>query len=111
MSKTGQAVAIEFEIGDAVDREIVGHGLKGRDRDGIAEDIPRPGHGCGRSYAYLIRHEVNVAALTRTKHQTVRSQPHRLGIAIGCSVFNSEGDQGGLPTKAFLQPVCEEVLT
>jgi hypothetical protein len=41
-SKMGQAVAFVLEFRDAIDHEIVGHGLKTGCRYGIAEDVMRP---------------------------------------------------------------------
>src|SRR6202011_2213101 len=67
--KDGPGGGVEFEFGNAVDYEVVGHGLKDGHRDGIAEDIMRPGHdrwGCRR---HIARNQAKIAALPWAKHQ------------------------------------------
>ena len=64
----------EFEFRDSVDREIVGHGLEVGDRNGVAEDILRPGHQRGGSHGHLARNQAKIATLTWAKHQTMRTE-------------------------------------
>ncbi len=84
---------IELELRDAFDHKSVGHRLKGRRRNGVAEDILRPSHRCSRRHRHIIRNEAKLVALARTQHQTVRTETDWRPVAVGCLVMEPESDQ------------------
>jgi hypothetical protein len=84
----------ELNLRHAVNDQRVSHCLKCSCRDCVSEDIERPGHRCARCYGDIARNEADIAAFTRPEHQAVRPESHRLTIAIGCPVMDTERDQG-----------------
>jgi hypothetical protein len=64
-SKMGQAVAFVLEFRDAIDHEIVGQGLKTGCRDGIAEDVMRPGHRGGGCHRHIARNQASGRSIKR----------------------------------------------
>jgi hypothetical protein len=75
---------------------VSGHRLKCGRRDGVAEYIQRPGHHCTGCHHNIARDELKLAAFTRSEHQAMRPEMHRLMITIGRPVMNPERDQENL---------------
>ena len=97
MSKTGQATALSSSSATLSITRVSVMRLKRGGRDGIAEDILRPGHHCGGRHRHIARDQAKIAALARAKHQSVRPEAHRLTVAIGCLVTDPERDQRQTP--------------
>jgi hypothetical protein len=78
---------------NAVDHQIVRHGLKMGHRDGITEDILSPGNRRSGGYGHIARHQPKIVALSGMEHQTVRPEAHQLAVTIRRSVMDLELDQ------------------
>jgi hypothetical protein len=83
---------MHLDFRDAADNKIVGPGLEGGGRDGITEDVMRPGQRRGRRYHHIARNQSKIAALTWTKHQSMRPEAHGQTVSIGCPVIDLEPD-------------------
>jgi hypothetical protein len=64
--------ALEFRNAiDAIDHEIIGHGLKGSRLDSIAENVMRPGHHRSRHQGHIARNQAKIAALSHAGEASI----------------------------------------
>ena len=89
--------SVKLEFHDAVDDQAVGRAEKHRGGDGIAEDVVRPRHLRRRRNGHRARNQPQVAALARTKHQSMRSETDQPPIAVGRPVMDLRAQSSADP--------------
>jgi hypothetical protein len=79
--------------------DVLSRGLKHGCRNRVAVDVVGPCHDRSGRYCESARNQMQISALSRTEHQSVRPQGHLFAEAICCFVMDFQRDQRKLQSR------------